>query len=231
MNQTIIEIPDPKVIESEHSGLLAAMSAHKVTDLASHGNGLELLKRATARKKAIHDRLDPLCEQAFKIHKGMTSLRGDLLAPIENAERAIKRELDHYEVEEAARREAEQKRRDEQARAEEENRRINEAVQAEAEGDKGAAEEILQAPVDVEAAPVAPALAKVEGASSRTVYGAEVVDLMALVKHVVAHPEDLALLTPHMPSINARARSQREGFKLPGCKLKKDVSRSFRKVE
>lgn len=231
MNTTIIETPDAKALEGEHSGLLTQAKSVKVTSIIEHRGAKEILKALVLRRRAITDRLAPIIESAHKAHKGLTSLKADLLKPIEDAESFVSRECDGYEEAERRKAEEEQKRLEEQARRAEEERRLNEAVQAEKEGDKAAAEEILAAPIETPIVEVAPRLAKVEGESARATYGCEVLDLMALVKHVVAHPEDLALLMPNGPALNARARSQREGFKLPGCRLKKDIARSFRKVE
>ncbi len=228
--RTIIETPDKDEMRAEYSGLLLEAEKVKVTDLATHEIAKAMLYGLAMRKRKIHERLDPIAESAYKTHKGVTSLRAELLQPIEAAEARIGLEVNAYDEKERARAAAAAKAKEDPARKAEEERRLADAEAAEMEGKREEAEAILEAPLETESIAPEPILAKVDGESSRTNYGAECFDVLALAKYVVAHPEDKALLSAHGPNLNARARSQREGFKLPGCRLKKTVSRSFRDV-
>jgi hypothetical protein len=227
---TAIAVPDAKPYHEESSPLLAKAKSLKVTTQAEHGVAMETLKALALRKRAIKERLDPLAEDAHKVHKGITSLRAELLAPIEQAEGYLGLECSGYEA--IARQKAEEEARKKEAEAKklEEDIKILQAEDAAAAGDAAGAEAILNETVEVPTIAVQPKLAKVEGASARTNYGAECFDLLALAKHCIAHPEDIALLQPNGPAINARARSQRDGFKLAGCRLTKNVVRSFKAI-
>lgn len=231
MSQTIIETPDSGDVEKEYSSVVLKAKAVVVRNKAEHGEAVEVMRSIALAEKRVKDLFEEPKRLAHAAHKSITTAEGKLLAPLLEARGIVHRKATEYEIEEERVRQEAQAALEKAAHEAEVERQLAEAVAADEAGDKAGAEEILAAPVEVPAIKVAPALAKVEGASVRQSYGAEVHDLLALVKHVAAHPEELALLQPNGPAINARARSMRDGFKLPGCRLVKDAVRSFRRIE
>lgn len=121
--------------------------------------------------------------------------------------------------------------RAEKLRAEREARALEEAAKLEARGFAGAADAALEAEIAAPPEVVVPEVvapiaavpierARVAGINSRTSYSCEIEDFAALVKWCLENPALLdTYLTPNMTALNGRARSSKEQFKIPGCKL------------
>lgn len=94
------------------------------------------------------------------------------------------------------------------------------ALQAE---ERVAAAEIKAA--DIQVAPlltpavVLPSAPKLTGTHTATTFSAECTDVLALATFVVANPMFASLLVCNTPALNAQARSLKEAFQFPGCKL------------
>lgn len=151
-------------------------------------------------------------------------------------------------IEEAARKEAEDRQRIEAERIAAEAKARKEAADAAAKAaredgdrkraalikaqalvDAAAAEQarlaVLAAPVIVAPVHVAPALAVVKGQTSRPIWHGECFDVVALARHVVAHPEDARYLQAHAVNLNEWARDTEGKGDLPGCKAVSETSR------
>jgi len=218
MSATTIEQPDRAEFAREHTGLVQRAEAFKVTNPTDHEDAQLIFRELKAAEKRVEDRLGPIIEAAHKAHKGLTSLRADILAPIKGAVQAVQRECIAFEDKQRRAAEEAQRIAQEAARKAEEERALADAIAAEQEGDKAGAEEILAAPIVAPVVQIAPAVAKVAGVSSRVTWGAEVVDLLALVKYVAAHPEWVGLIQANGPALNKLAQAQRDALKLPGVK-------------
>jgi hypothetical protein len=77
------------------------------------------------------------------------------------------------------------------------------------------------APILLDVAPVESAIGSVAGTSMRSYYGAEVFDLLALVKAVAAGTVPLDALTPNMVHLNGTARSLKTLMAYPGVRVTK----------
>jgi len=218
MSTTTIETPDREAMAREHTGLVERAKAFRIENATDHEEGLVIFRDLKARWKAVDDKLKPIIDAAHKAHKGLTSLRAELFAPIEEAIRAIERKC--LEFTEAQRRKAEEAQRvaQENARKAEEERMLREAQAAEAEGDHAAAEEIISQPVEAPLIAVAPVVAQVKGVSGRTTWSAEVTDKAKLIAYVNAHPEWLHLVEPNMPMLNSLAKAQQKALAIPGVR-------------
>ena len=150
------------------------------------------------------------------------------LLPIQEFRVIVSAKIGAYEAEERRKAEEAQRRLEAEARKIEEERMLQAAVEADAAGNKEEAEAILQEPVATPVLTVKPAFERLAGLSSRTLWSAEVVDILMLARHVIAYPAERNLLQVNQPAINERARSQRDGFLLPGCRLVKGDSMAAR---
>jgi len=162
-----------------------------------------------------------MIEAAHKAHKAALAAKAKLDAPLDEAERTIKGKLGTYQAEQDRKAREEQRQREEAARRAEEDARLAEALELEAAGDSTAAEEVIAAPV-IPFIPPPPAMApKVAGVVFRTVYAAEVTNLLELVQFVGTHPEFLNALLANNSFLNSCARSMRENYAIPGTRLVK----------
>lgn len=224
-----IESPAPPSIVQELSPVVAAAKAFQVVDQDSHALALERIKTLRNGERSISDYFEPARKSADQAKRDILAARDGLIAPLAEARTIYDRTANAYEVEE--RRKAQEKERElqEKARKQEEERKLQEAIRAEQAGDAVTAEAIMQEPVTVPTVRVAPAVAQVEGVSTRTTWSAEVHDLHALVRYVAAHPEWIYLLEASMPNLNRLATSQHEALSIPGVRAVSQTVRSTRR--
>ncbi len=228
MTQLTLISPETTELEVEKSSIVKRANDLTIASADEHAVALLMLKDvATAQRKVQELFKDPKAA-AHAAHKSITEAEGKLLGPLAEARGIISRKATTYELEEQRKAEEEAKRLQEEARQAEEKRQIEDAILAEASGDKAQAEEILAAPVEVATVKPIPQIARMSGITSRTNYKGEVEDLLVLVKHVAANPHLIGLLEVNQTGLNAYAKAMKEGFKMPGCRLVKDVAKSVK---
>lgn len=231
MSQTLIPTVDTSAIDGEIKPLVARAQALIVNSRETHEvAGRELVTVARIEKFIRDVYADPK-RVLDKAHKDLVSQEKFRLGPVQEFRAIVSRKISDYEIEEQRKAEEARQRLEAEARKAEVDRQLQAAVDAEQSGDQAAAEEILAAPVEVPVIEVKPAFQRADGVSSRLLYSAEVVSLAALVQYVAQHPEDANLLAPNQAAINDRARSQRDGFRLPGCRIVKKTSMAVRTAE
>lgn len=98
-----------------------------------------------------------------------------------------------------------------------------EAGAAEAQSIALAAELVTAAPV-----PVATAAPKVSGLSTRQNWKARLIDKMALIQFIAAHPEHQHLIDVNQSAINQLAKAQKDAMNLPGVEAYPDAVMSAR---
>lgn len=227
MNDTLtIRHPDPAKMLANFAPILAEAASLKITDKPSADRAGELLRAIKGAEKFILEGDPTSGWEGFaghvkaldKEHKFAVKIRDAAVEPYRTGFATLNGNLLTYEA--AERKKAEEAARiaQEAARRAEEDRKIQEAIEAKDSGNAALAEEILNEPVTAPTfTPVAPP--KIEGRSVRENYKAKVVDMLELVRWIAQHPEDINLVEPNMPALNALARSRKRAFKLPGCEV------------
>lgn len=177
------------------------------------------------------------CEAFFKPVKAQIDA---IKKPVLEHEKAFSAELDaekrrlggiitSYNIEqERKRQEAERIAREEAEKAAREEA-LARAIELESMGETEAAEHVLEEPVM--AAPVViqqESPVKVDGQVGRTTYSCEVFDQKALMKAVLEGKAPAQCFTLDQGWLNKKAGLDKEGFNLPGCRLKKSNSTHFR---
>lgn len=212
-----------------NSELMLQAEEIEVSDKETHGTAQEFLKGCSTLERKITDLFAEPKRKAHEAHKSITKAEKELLEPVGRAKTIVTGKVDAYEGEQRRIAEEAERKLREEARKIEEDRKLAEAEAAEKDGEHEVADAILSEPVSVPVVKVQTETAKVEGVSQRANYKAEVTDLLALVKHVAAHPECVNLLMPNMPAINSMARAQKEAMKIPGVRVVKETIRSFQR--
>lgn len=192
--------------------------ALRIVNAGTYQAACEFLKGIKALRQEIADTFQPHITRAHESHKALLKEKADAEAPLADAERIAKAALVTYDTEQERQARIEQQRLQAEARRQEEERRLADAVALESAGDVVEAEALIAAPIEVPVIAVAPTTPKVSGISYRETWGAEVVDLAALVAYVAAHPQFAALLLPNMPALNGQARSLKGQLQIPGVK-------------
>ena len=233
MTSTVLEQPDTAPIEAELAPVVAQAAGIVIRDTASHAAGQAYVAEVSRREKFVKEMFLDSKQKAFAAHRAITALESRLLAPLEAARKLVNGRLDVYEAEARRQAAAEQARLEAQAKKQEEDRQLMDAVAAQEAGDEQAAAEIMAEPVAAPVIHVAPAVAKVEGVSVRTNYGAKVTDLSKLILWVAdeiraGRTDRMFYLTADTAVLRRHAISVREAFSIPGCELEKTTSRPVR---
>lgn len=187
-------------------------------EFVSAGELLRQVKGEQTRLKALKDNtLAPFREGMQRVQQ--------LFAPkermLDEAEADLKEAISFYtENQRLEQRRIEAELRDQHAREAE----AAEAKAAKLE-EKGKPE---QAEAVRDAVPAVPVVImdtpKVAGVTTRAVYHAEVVDMMALVKAVAEGRAPLAYLNANMTVLNNMARAMKEAGQIPGVKIRRGTS-------
>lgn len=222
--QVVFETPDAEDLRKEAAVVLPKAQAFEVTTKDEQEEAQKLWKHCGKMEKKVNDRLNPIIDHMNKAHKGMTGLRAELKRPFKDAKEALESTIGDYEAK--ARREAEEKaaKKAQEEREKAEKAQELAALQAEAEGDKEAAEEIINEPLRVPSVQVEPEVAKVAGVSKRKTWYGEVTDMKKLVQYIAKNPEWVHLVEPAQTAINGLARSMKGVLNIPGIKAREKSS-------
>ena len=234
MQASPIETEDRQLIESEVLPVISfadALQIKTTEDAATAGNELVAIK---SRLKKIEAFFAPIVEAAHKTWKISVKRRDDVLNPLKSAEGTIKTKMITFENIERRRREEEarkaQAEADEKARKEQEKLREKAEKQAaagkseQAEATLAKAESVVPAPVFI--APQAAVIP--QGASIKTIWKAECIDKLALVKFIANNPMYLHLLEVSQAGINSQAKAFKSESRIPGLKFFEEKSMSVR---
>ena len=190
-----------------------------VSSNEQYEQGEGLLATCKQLETEIHAAFDPIVEKANLAHKEAVAQRTKYLTPIEEGRKILKQKMIAYQSDQEIKRFKEQQRLEAEARKRADDEALASAVQAEAEGDKETADAILSEPVQV--APVvaqrtAPAASRLS--AGRSVWSAEVVNLMMLVKSIAAGTQPITLIQANETALNGMARSLKGSMAIPGVK-------------
>jgi hypothetical protein len=204
-------------LESQTSDAVMQAERMEIVCDADYQNVGLFTRGLSALKKKIKDTFRPIITKAHAAHKEAVKQEKDALAPVLAAEQIVGRKMIAYDQLQEAKAKEEEARLAEEARKAEEDARIREAAALEAEGDKEAAEEVLNEPVETPVVKVKKEKPP-EGISYRTTWSAEVRDMKALVKYVAENPQFINLLQVNTTALNSMARSLKGNMKVPGVK-------------
>lgn len=218
--QITVEHPTAAALARPGAAALELVEAFEVNDDPTYALAGEELQ-------AIQKRAAALDAQRKAITKPMDEAKAAVMnlfrAPVETLEQAagiLKRKMLAYS-DEKARIANEQRLAAEKAAQVERERLQAEADALKAAGRAGEAAVKEQVAQMVVAAPApAPAAApKVAGVKTTTTVDFEVVDLLALVQHVAAHPELIGLIAADSTKVRAYVRGLGMATKLPGVRV------------
>lgn len=210
--------PDTTLVEQETGRVVAEAEALVIDGEDRHRLGLEILRRLATRARAIVELFKEPKAAAHQAHKAITLAERRLLEPNDKAKGIVSGKCNVFEQKRLAEAAQERRRREEEVRKQEEDRRAVDAAAATSAGDTDTAEAIAQTPIVAPVVTVEPAIAKVEGVSTVTRWSAEVVNKLALLKHIVANPEWIDLVEPNQKTLNRIAVSMKQNMNIPGVK-------------
>lgn len=218
----LIERPDTTELSTESSVMLVEAKAFEISDDATYNRACVQMNLCADLRKEIVSKFTEPKKRAHEAHAALCKWEKDELTPVDAAEREWKRKISNYRAEQERIRLEEQRRLEAEAKKREEDRLLAEALEAENDGDAAAAEEIISAPVLPPPARLAPAVPKTAGVTFRETWSARVVNPMALIRYVAAHPECVNYLTPNITALNQVARAQKSAARIDGVVIEKE---------
>lgn len=218
-NKTLTQEKPQQTLEEQMRSSINSMALIEVTDAASFESAGERTKAIISLEKKVAEYWGPLKDSAHKTWKGLCSKEKEMLDPL------AKKKEDQKQIAKKWFDEQERKRLEDERKAQEAARKIAEdaaLAQAEAlekEGRKAEAEAVLGSPAPAPQVIVPSVVPKGYGGMTQKYYSAEVVDLMALAKAVVAGTIPVQAIQGNEVFLNAQARALKEAFSYPGVKL------------
>lgn len=189
-----------------------------VRDAESYQMAGETWKSLTALEKKIKAYWEEDVSSALKLHRSLVAKRDAMLIPVGEQKNSLRIGMKTFEDEQERIRRVEQARLEEEARKVAEEAALAQAVHLEQNGHKAAAEAVIAAPV------VAPAVYAPKttptgfGNATRRTWGAEVTDLMALVKAVAAGTVPIQSIEANSVFLNQQARALKSALSYPGVR-------------
>ena len=167
----------------------------------------------------IHKDHDVVIKGLNDGHKKAIALRDKYLTPINTGRKLLKGKMIVYQDAQERIRRVAQAKAEAEARKRAEDEQLALAAQLEKEGDTETAEAVLAEPITpppVVVPRTAPAASRLS--AGRSVWSAEVVNLMALVKAVAEGKQRITLIQANETALNGMARSLKSGLAIPGVR-------------
>lgn len=189
-----------------------------VRDAESYQMAGETWKSLTALEKKIKAYWEEDVSAALKLHRSLVAKRDAMLIPVGEQKNTLRLGMKSYEDEQERIRRAEQARLEEEARKAAEEAALAQAVALEQNGHKSAAEAVIATPVVAPAVYVPKTTPAGFGNATRRTWGAEVTDIMALVKAVAAGTVPIQAIEANSVFLNQQARALKSALQYPGVK-------------
>ena len=215
----VLLTPEAEEVTTRALTIPEQADAVKIVDADSYVKASGLWQDIRALRAKVKESFDPIIQKAHAAHRAALDSKAKVDAPLEVAEKTVKKAMNAWDEEQERIRQEEQRRLQEEARKREEEARLAAAIEAEQAGAKEEAEQILEEPVYVAPVVVQKQTPKVQGGPVfRTVWKHQVTDLMALVKAVAAGHAPLTAIQANDVFLGQQARSLKDALRIPGVK-------------
>lgn len=213
---------EPIEIEKTLQEEVQSMTVVKVEDAQTFERAGDRCKAIVALEKKVHEYWDPVVDAAHKTWKALVAKRSEFLDPLAENKKAQSASMKSWEWEQERKRQEEERRAQEAARKQAEDAALAAAAAMEKEGTpeaKAAAEAIIQAPVAVPQVVVPKAVPAGHGTFTRKAWKAQVTDIKALARAVLAGQVPEQALQGNEVFLGQQARSLKEAMRWPGVKV------------
>lgn len=215
----VLLTPEAEEVTTRALTIPEQANAVKIVDADSYVKASGLWQDIRALRAKVKESFDPIIQKAHAAHRAALDSKAKVDAPLEVAEKTVKKAMNAWDEEQERIRQEEQRRLQEEARKREEEARLAAAIEAEQAGAKEEAEQILEEPVYVAPVVVQKQTPKVQGGPVfRTVWKHQVTDLIALVKAVAAGHAPLTAIQANDVFLGQQARSLKDALRIPGVK-------------
>ena len=223
----VLLTPEAEEVTTRALTIPEQANAVKIIDAGSYVNASKLWQDIRALRAKVKESFDPIIQKAHAAHRAALDSKAKVDAPLEVAEKTVKKAMNAWDEEQERIRQEEQRRLQEEARKREEEARLAAAIEAEQAGAKEEAEQILEEPVPVAPVIVPKATPKVAGGPVfQTRWFASVVDIKALCRavadgkasteYVMGLEKDRLTGIVSCPALNKMATALKGTMNVPG---------------
>ncbi len=215
---------DAEKLESSIIPVMQVASEIVVKDAPSYEMAGQVCKELTSLEKQVKlywdgsDIAPGPVTLARRLKDSLTNRRDEMLDPLTAQKKTIVAGMKTFEDDQARIRRAEQARLEEEARKVAEEAALAQAVALEADGHKTAAEAVIASPVVAPAVYVPTNVPRGMGQFTKRTWGAEVTDLMVLVKAVAAGTVPIQAIEANSVFLNQQARALKSALAYPGVR-------------
>ena len=215
---------DAEELESEIVPVMQVASEIVVKDAPSYEMAGQVCKELTSLEKRVKlywngdEKTPGPVTLALRLKESLAKRRDDMLDPLTGQKKTITGNMKAWEDDQARIRRVEQARLEEEARKAAEEAALAQAVALEANGHKAAAESVIASPVVAPAVYVPTNVPKGMGQFTKRTWGAEVTDLMALVKAVAAGTVPIQAIEANTVFLGQQARALKSALQYPGVR-------------
>ena len=198
---------EANIVKFSHN--IQALTVHDDETLQEAGSALIQVK--TYQKK-VKETFGPAKDASYKAYIKVRDLYSKAMKPLEKGELFIKPMIRSYQVEQKRIADEAQRKAEAEAQKEAEDKRLEQARLLEAQGEKKAADVILEIPVVAKAVvlPPPPTPPKVAGVSMRDHWKAEILDMKALCVAIGAGKASVDYVLPNTQVLDKEARDHKE---------------------
>ncbi len=197
--------------------------AVRIINQETYDRACDELRGIKALRDEVEQTFGPIVKAAYAAHHEAVAQRKKADAPLDEAERILKRAIGDYSAELERRRLEAQRALEVEAKRLQDEQLEREIEEAESQGATAPEIEAMieRGPSVPAATPpiVQPTIRPSSGVSTRELWKADVTDLIALVKYVAANPQFVGLLQANQTAIGAMARSLKSTMRIPGVRV------------
>ena len=217
MSTAIVPI-ESKELEVKVSSVVKAAKAIEITDQGSYEQAALFVKEYVNPLLVELDKThDKAISTAHEAHKEAIAAKKRHYTPLLEAKTIATEKCGTYEQEQRRIQQENQRKDEEEARKREEDERLEEAAAAQKAGvSEEEVDAILDTPMPTAPVKTAPTFNRVPGVTRLPPISTRVRSMVILIRYIAQHPDDLNLLMPNYPALNARLKSQGSLFNIPG---------------
>jgi hypothetical protein len=215
--ESALRIVETSEVETKALSIVDQARSIVVKDCDTYTIAGNMWKTIRDMMKEVADTFDPIIKKQHEAHRLALEQKAKYYAPLEEAQKNIKRLMSDYDARQEQLRKEEEARLTEIARKEAEERALIDAIEAENNGDHDEAAAILDDPVYVPPTIIPKATPRLAGGPVyREVWSAQVTDIKALCRAVADGKVSPECVVGNMTVLNKMATALKKTMSIPG---------------
>lgn len=205
-------------VKTESLAVVQQAKAMKVTDDSSFRAAGEFLKQIKIASNKVIAVFKPMKTQAHKAWRTICDTEGEMLDPLNEAEKYLKSQLSDYTLKVEEEQASQRKELENKARSEADESTLEAAYAAEEAGSPALAQEILRQEPHVPAVVMPSAAPAMKGISTRKKYKSQIVNMRALCAAVATGKVPIMAILGNTKWLDTQANQMQDLLNIPGVK-------------